>query len=269
MKIAAAQIACSLGDVDANIGKIRDFASRAKTNGADLIAFPEMVDTGYSMSVIRKLATPWTEGAVPALREMAKDLSIGIISGVSERDGSSIYNAQICIDAKGQIVASYRKTHLFTPAPIEEHKCFSPGNALTSFALGEGLRAGLSICYDLRFPELYRTLAIGNGANVFVISSAWPFPRVEHFRMLALARAIENQSYVIAANRVGMDDGVSFCGNSAIIDPYGVTIAAASGDREELIMGELSQDVVNSVRDKMPVLAHRRRDLYRNRRSDS
>ena len=173
----------------------------------------------------------------------------------------SIYNSQVFIDANGEVAAKYRKIHLFTAAPIEEHKCFAAGGEFTSVAVG-GLRFGLSICYDLRFPELYRTLAVEEEVRAFIISSAWPFPRVEHFRTLATARAIENQSYMIAANRVGMDDGVTFCGSSAIIDPYGVVIAAASTDREELIQAEISEEVVNSVRDRMAVFAQRRQDLY-------
>ena len=264
MKIAAAQIACALGDVDANVRKMRDFASRAKDAGADLIVFPEMADTGYSMPVIREHAKPWTEGAVPQLQEIAKTLGLGIISGLSEREGDSIYNSQVSIDAGGAIVARYRKTHLFSPPPIEEHKCFSPGGELMSFAAGP-LRIGLTICYDLRFPEVYRTLACEDGVNVFIISSAWPFPRMEHQRVLATARAIENQSYAILSNRVGKEDGVSFCGSSAIIDPYGVAIAAASADREELIVGEVVEEIIRSVRERMGVFAHRRPDVYKPR----
>ena len=127
----------------------------------------------------------------------------------------------------GAIVAKYRKTHLFAPAPVEEDKFCAPGHELISVELGP-LKFGLTICYDLRFPEIYRALALDHGANVFVISSAWPFPRVEHLRVLATARAIENQSYVILANRVGRDEGAPFCGTSAVIDPYGVVVAAAS-----------------------------------------
>jgi omega-amidase len=261
MKIAAAQISCSLGDLNANLLKIRDFSSRAKDAGAELIVFPEMVDTGYAMPVIQIHAAPWTDGAVPELQKIAKTLSIAIISGVSERDGSFIYNSQVCIAANGKIAAKYRKTHLFTAAPIEEHKCFSPGSEFTSFKIA-GLRLGLSICYDLRFPEVYRTLAVQDDVNVFIVSSAWPFPRVEHFRVLALARAIENQSYVIVANRVGADDGISFCGTSAIIDPYGVVIASASADRDELICSEISDEVLQSVRNRMAIFDHRRPELY-------
>ena len=132
---------------------------------------------------------------------------------------------------------------------------------MKSFPFG-GLRLGLSICYDLRFPEVYRTLAIEEKANVFILSSAWPFPRVEHFRILATARAIENQSYMIVSNRVGSDDGVTSCGSSAIIDPYGVVLASASADREELIHAEISREVVDSVRTRMAVFADRRKEIY-------
>src|SRR5207302_4547381 len=121
---------------------------------------------------------------------------------------------------------------------------------------------GLSICYDLRFPEMCRTLAVKHETNVILTSSAWPMVRIEHLRILAFARAIENQSYLILSNRVGTDDGVTFCGTSAIIDPYGTIIASASADREELIQAELSEEVIASVRNRMAVFAHRRRDLY-------
>src|SRR5438477_66546 len=116
MKIAAVQLVCTLGDVQANLKKIRDFCGRAKEKGVDLIVFPEASDTGYSMPVIRELAKPWTEGVVPALREMAKEFSVTIVAGVSERDNESVYNTQVFIDPKGEIAASYRKTHLFVGA---------------------------------------------------------------------------------------------------------------------------------------------------------
>src|SRR6266480_1631793 len=236
MRIAAAQISCSLGDPNANALKIRDFSAQAKKAGVDLIVFPEMTDTGYSMSVIQTQASPWTRGFVPQLQEIARGLSIAIVSGVSERDGESIYNSQIFVDGDGKVVSKYRKVHLFAGEPIAEHRCFSPGNEWTSFTFA-GLRFGLSIWYDLRFPEMYRKLAA--------------------------ARAIENQSYMIVANRVGTDEDVSFCGRSTIIDPYGVILASASQGREELIQAEISEDAVKSVRSQMEVFAHRRHDLYK------
>ena len=262
MKIAIAQVSCSLGDLEANLRTIEQFAERSKQGGAELIVFPEMVDTGYAMTVIRDHAASWTEGAVPRLRDLARKLSLSVVCGLSERDHDCIYNSQVVISHEGEIMARYRKTHLFRPPPIAEDRCFTPGDQLSDFRLGN-FCFGLSICYDLRFPEIYRQLAVARQVNVFVISSAWPFPRIEHFRILARARAIENQSYVIAANRVGTDDGVTFCGSSAIIDPSGVTLAAASSDEEELIQADLSIEAVAEVRRRMDVFADRRPDIYR------
>ena len=261
MKVAVAQISCSLGDPEANLLKVRHFSRRAKDTGAELIVFPEMIDTGYSMPVIRTHANHWNSGFVPELQETARELSIAIVSGVSERAGSSIYNSQVLIDSHGNILAKYRKNHLYAVAPVEEQTCFAPGDAFATFALG-GLHFGFAICYDLRFPEMYRKLATKQKVSAFIVSSAWPFPRLEHFRILAIARAIENQSYVIASNRVGKDDDLWFCGSSAIIDPRGVVIAAASADREELIQADLSEDLVISVRSRVESFAHRRPDLY-------
>jgi predicted amidohydrolase len=261
MRIAAAQISCTPGNLSENIDKVREFASRAKHSDAELILFPEMIDTGYSMPVIQKHATSWKEGAVLELQKIAKELSIAIVAGVSDREGSRIYNSQAFIDATGQVIAKYRKTHLVTAGPLDERPVFTPGDRFVAHKFGQ-LKIGLTICYDLRFPEVCRTLAVKQGANVFVNSSAWPFPRVEHLRTLALARAIENQSYLILANRVGTDAGVTLCGTSVVIDPYGVILAAASADREELLLAEISREVVDSVRQRMAVFDHRRPDLY-------
>jgi omega-amidase len=161
---------------------------------------------------------------------------------------------------------------LVTAAPLDERPYFTPGDTFVSckvdppsqsYGAAGKFNLGLTICYDLRFPEVCRALAVDHGTNVIINSSAWPFPRVEHLRILALARAIENQSYLILANRVGTDDGVTFCGTSAIIDPYGAIVASASVDREELIQAEISEEVINSVRSRMAVFEHRRRDIYR------
>ena len=262
MKIAAAQISCAPGEIGANLRKIREFASRAKKSGAELIVFPEMSDTGYSMPIIQKHASGWTEGAVPRLEQIAEELSIAIISGVSEREGGTIFNAQVFINGAGELVSSYRKTHLVTAAPLDERPVFAAGDKFVSCVAGGGFNFGLTICYDLRFPEVARKLALEHKINALIISSAWPFPRIEHLRVLALARAMENQVYVVLANRVGTDDGVTFCGSSAIIDPYGAILAGASADREELIMAEMSEEVLKSVRDRMRLYEHRRTDLY-------
>src|ERR1700744_1487199 len=112
MKVAAAQISCVLGDFDANLSKVREFAERAKKSGAELIVFPEMIDTGYSMAVIQKDARPWKEGAAWELQKIAKEASIAIVAGTSDRDGDAIFNAQALVSANGDVLAKYRKTHL-------------------------------------------------------------------------------------------------------------------------------------------------------------
>jgi omega-amidase len=261
MKVAAAQISCVLGDRAANLGKVRDFASRAKRSGAELVVFPEIVDEGYSMPTIKQHAVAWKEGAAPELQRIAKELALGIVCGISERVDESIYDAQVFLDASGKIVAKYRKTHLVTAAEFDERSCFSPGNEFVSCKIDK-FNVGLAICYDLRFPEMCRTLAIKHNVNVFIASSAWPSVRMEHLQVLARARAIENQSYLILANRVGTNDGVTFCGSSAIIDPSGAIVAVGSVDREELLEAEISSDVIDSVRSRIAVFAHRRPDLY-------
>ncbi len=261
MKVAAAQIACVPGAVATNLREIGQFAERAKEAGAELVVFPEMADTGYVMPVIQEAAQPWSKGAVPALREMARRLSLAIVCGVSQREGTAIYNAQVVIDAAGEIAGCYRKTHLFRCGALDETTCFTPGAEISSCDLG-GFRLGLAICYDLRFPEIFRRLATEERTTVFIVSSAWPFPRVEHLRVLSQARAIENQSYLVLANRVGSDDGTSFCGHSAVIDPAGAILAAGSADRAELIVADLEQADLTSVRQRMQVFAHRREELY-------
>src|SRR5258707_6003819 len=134
MKIAVAQISCSLGDPDTNLLKVRDFSRCAKDEaGAELVVFPEMTDTGYSMRVIRTHANHWNGGFVSKLQEIARKLSIAIVSGVSERDGSIIYNSQVLIDSHGEIAAKYRKTHLYAVAPVEEQTCFAPGDCFENF----------------------------------------------------------------------------------------------------------------------------------------
>lgn len=261
MKVAVAQIACAPGEIDTNLRKVAVFAGRARETGAELVVFPEVSDTGYVLPIIRESARMSAEGAGAVLAKLAQQLSIAILCGVAEREGDAIYNTQLLVDSAGQMVARYRKTHLFCAGSFDEGKCFAPGNEIVTHAMG-GLRLGLSICYDLRFPELYRAQAIGVGVNVFVVSAAWPFPRAEHLRILAQARAIENQSYLLLSNRTGSDAGLTFCGGSAILDPYGTLLAAAAPDREELLLADLSLETLTATRERMPVLTHRRASLY-------
>lgn len=260
MKIAAAQITCALGDVPANCAQIAAQAQQARDQGCDAIVFPEMTDTGYEVATIQKTASAWPGAAFNAVQEAAAKNNLHVFCGMSEVEGRRLYNTLAVFDPSGKLIGKYRKAHLFSPAPVNEDRCFKAGDALVVVHIGDW-KCGLMICYDLRFPEQARALAL-KGAEVLVIASAWQFPRVSHWNTLLAARAIENQAYVVAANRTGTDGAITFCGSSRIMDPYGVVVTSAAEDRPQLITGELSRETLDWVRGRMPVFRDRRPDLY-------
>lgn len=260
MKFAAAQMHCVLGDVPANCAQWVAFAEQAKKQGCDAIVFPEMSDTGYEVATIQKHASAWPGLPFDTAQKTAKRLGLHLFCGMSEREGGNIYNTLAVFNRSGELAGKYRKTHLFTPAPVNEDKCVTAGKSFDIVEV-DGFKCGLLICYDLRFPEIARTLAL-RGAEMLVMASAWQFPRVSHWNTLLAARAIENQIYIIAANRVGTDGPTTFCGSSRIIDPYGVIVASGAEDRSELIAAETNRETLDWVRQRMPVFRDRRKDLY-------
>jgi len=219
-----------------------------------------MVDSGYELSVIREKASSWDEAPFQAIQKIAVENGIHVIGGISEKEGERIFNSIAAFNPSGELLGKYRKAHLAAYPPLDEDSCISPGNFLAIIEIG-AMKWGLMICYDLRFPELSRSLVL-KGAEVLMLCSAWHFPRVTHWKTLTCARAIENQAYFIAANRVGTDGLVTFCGSGCIVDPYGVIVASAAEDREALIVGEISKENLISVRSRMPIFQHRRADLY-------
>ena len=158
----------------------------------------------------------------------------------------------------GKLAARYRKAHLFTLA--REPRFLKPGQSLTLAAI-EGLQWGIMLCYDIRFPEMARSLAL-RGAEVVVVPAAWPAARANHWSTLLAGRAIENQLYMIGANRAGSDGSLQFAGGSRVVDPYGVLLAAAPEAGEQLLIAELQKSRVDEVRASMPVFQDRRPDLY-------
>jgi len=252
MKIAAAQIECIPGDIEANCAQIPSLAEQAKANGCETIVFPEMMDTGYEMSAIQKAASPWPGPPFLAAQKAARKHALHLICGLSEREEERIYNSLAVFDPEGNLVGKYRKTHLLPLDPVNETRYLTPGNSLEIVQIGE-MKWGLLICYDLRFPEMSRQL-IMQGAEVLVVCAAWPFPRESHWQTLTEARAIENQCYVIAANRIGTDGPLTFCGSSRIINPDGTIEASASQDQKELLIAQIHRKNVSSFRASMPFL---------------
>lgn len=259
MKAAAVQLEAVVGQPEENLERAERLIRSAALAGCDLVVLPEMIDTGYVMDEVERSAGRWDELFVPGLRLIAKECDLNLVCGVSERLDDRIYNAVVAIDREGKISGHYRKVHLFSPAG-EDRAC-APGEGLVAVELDD-VRWGIAVCYDIRFPELVRRLVF-DGVKGLLIPSAFPFPRLDHWRVLLRARAMENQCIVVAANRVGTDGALTFCGASQIIDPYGTVVAAAGEIGEAVAATDLAIEQVDAVRSAIPALSAVRPEIYR------
>lgn len=267
MKTAIAQIDSVVGDVAANGDAIVGYIHQAASEGCEVVVFPEMSDAGYDMPHVVRCATSLSEGIVPRLSAAARQHGIAVICGVSERSGENVYNTIVVIARGGEVTATYRKIHLITAAPIFEQNYVTAGTELCIFTLGE-FRCGLMTCYDIRFPELARTLAV-KGVEVLFVPAAFPHSRIHHWKTITECRAIENQQYVVACNRTGIDAGVRFGGCSRIISPSGELTTAFDEDTTGLATAEISRTELRGVRNGLQIWQDRRPELYEAwRRSD-
>jgi len=258
MRVAVSQKKCLPGNIQVNISDCLNIIKAAREGEADLVVFPELSDTGYELNNISSdVAGYKNESPLGAIQKAAVKSGIAVVAGLTELSEFGLYNTAVAIDKEGAVIARYRKIHLYTP---NGEGVFTPGNEPVLFEF-MGFRFGVNICYDIRFPEFSRHL-FRSGMNVLIVPTAWPFPRVEHWNLLTRARAIENQCYVIGANRVGTDAGFTFCGNSRIVDPHGVMVASASEDQEELIFGNIDHSRIDFVRNRQPIRSHMRGDLF-------
>ncbi len=252
MKVCLAQTTCIPGDIETNCAQISALAEKAKAQGSYVIVFPEMLDTGYEIAAIRETASPWPGLPFDTASRVAKDYQLYLIIGLSELEKDKIYNTLAVFNPEGNLIAKYRKIHLMPLDPVNEEQHLKAGKSLEIVPIAD-MKWGLMICYDLRFPEMSREL-ISKGAEVLVACSAWPFPRESHWETLTQARAIENQCYVIGANRVGTDGPLTFCGSSRVIYPDGIGVESASPDQEELLFAEIARESVTSLRTQFPFL---------------
>ena len=261
LRIALIQTPIQLGDPEANVLHIRSLMEKAvgQTPKPDLVMLPEMWNTGYALEQIQEIADDRGEHSKEWLSSFAKKNDVFIIGGsIAEANGDQITNSMYVFDRQGEEIAKYSKIHLF--CLMNEEKYLVPGQELVTFPVNDDFKAGVSICYDIRFPEMARSLAL-NGAKVLFVPAEWPHPRLHHWRTLLMARAIENQMYVVACNTVGDNGEASFFGHSMIIDPWG-EIVAEGGEGEEIVTGELSLSLVDEVRSRIPIFQDRRPELY-------
>ncbi len=222
--------------------------------GGDLYLIPELWTTGYVQKSWAKLATEDTPATLEWMAEQAQTRRIWLAGSLIAANGDgTLANRFVLFNRKGNLVCQYDKAHLFRP--LHEDVYLQAGAALPPIVNVEGVRLSPAICYDLRFPEMFRRIAM-KGVDVFLVSSEWPFPRQHALRVLTEARAIENQSIVALANRVGSDtDGNNFCGGSGLFGPEGALAEVVS--TEGVAMVDISAEELQAIRASFPVLDHR------------
>jgi len=221
-------------------------AQQARAAGADLLVLPEMCASGFTM-VADKFAEPPDGPSSRALSTMAKDHQLWIIAGLSMRREGRYLHSALTFAPDGSLVATYDKQRLFGYA--KETTVYSAGTSPCVIQVG-GLSLGLFVCFDLRFPELFRE--VGAEVDACVIIANWPSARQRHWEVLTQARAIENQCYVVAVNRIGVGDGLEYSGGSLILDPWG-TRCDTPAPGSSLRIGELSRSTVSGVRKTFPL----------------
>lgn len=258
LRVAAAQMDVRLGDIDANLERARRLVADAREQGAELVVLPELWSTGYDLEHAPAHAARNQSAVLPALASLAERYGICIAGSLLLGDGlGRVRNTAVVHGPDGAVISEYAKIHLF--ALMAENRYLAAGDATPTFALPR-CTAATAICYDLRFPELFRSYAL-EGARVVLLPAEWPAVRVAHWRTLVCARAIENQFFVVACNRSGTSGSTAFAGHSMIVDPWG-TVLAEAGDGEGLLVETLELGRVDEARSQIDILGDRRADLY-------
>lgn len=263
--VAACQM-CSRLDKEANLKSAERLVRDAAGQGATLIGLPELFNCLGALPEMIAQAEPIPGPTSDWLSQLARELSItlcaGSITEKSSQQGKG-HNTSLIFGPTGELLGQYRKMHLFDVVipggpNITESDFMVPGEKIVLTDAAK-LRLGHATCYDLRFPELFRTLAAGQ-ADVLVIPAAFTFVTGrDHWEVLLRARAIENQAYVLAANQFGSHGaGLRSWGHSLIIDPWGEILAEGAGETEDVITATLQPARLSSVREKLPSLKHRR-----------
>jgi predicted amidohydrolase len=255
------------GDVDRNVAVGLGLLAQAAAEGAELAVLPELFARYGSQRDMRESAEPVGGPISTALAAAARGHAMWVLGGsICEAADGHVFNTSLLFDPQGHVVARYRKIHLYDvdlpgQEPIRESALFSPGEELVTHDVGD-LRLGMSICYDLRFPELYRGLMIAGATALAVPAAFQAFTGRAHWEPLLRARAIEEQAYVIAAAQWGPWGSPAgrhrTYGHSMIIDPWGAVIATADEEGDAVLLAELDPSEVRRVRATLPALGHRR-----------
>jgi omega-amidase len=258
ISISLAQMHLNFGQPSKNLERASQMIAQAAKEHSTCILFPELWTSGYDFEN-RFLHAQSNVSILDNLAELAQTYQISIGGSYLEVQGGNVlFNTHTWLVPDQPSSIKYQKIHLFRL--MDEDKWLQPGNQLvcTDFQWG---KAGLAVCYDLRFPEIFRKYALQDVRLVF-IPAEWPAARVSHWNTLLRARAIENQMFVVGVNCVGKIGNETFGGSSTIISPWGETIAEANSQDEQLITAEIDLDQVEEFRKKIPVFEDRRPDIY-------
>ena len=259
MKITCVQMDMLLGAPDGNFAKAAELIGEAAKGGADVIVLPETWNTGFFPK--EHLADLSDTDGARVKREiggLAAKYSVNIVAGsVANRKNGAVYNTSYVFDRSGKCISEYDKTHLFTP--MNEDGYFKKGEKLSRFEL-DGVKCGVLICYDIRFPELSGTLAL-RGLDMLFVVSQWPEAGIPHLLALTKARAIENQMFGACCNSCGTAEQTVYGGNSVIYDPWGEILAHA-GESECSVGADCDLSVLSGIRNSINVFNDRRPELY-------
>lgn len=257
--VSVGQMDVRIGEPETNLDRVCSWTAEAARRGSNLVVFPELWDTSYALDRAVELGSPLGEGRFAVVANLARQYRIHITGSLLELSGAgkAVYNAMVWFTPDGALAGVYRKTHLFRL--MNEDRYLTPGESARMLELPWG-QTGMAICYDLRFPELFRGYGV-QGAIMMVIPAQWPESRIAHWEILLRARAIENQMIVIGCNRVGQEGNVRFGGRSVVLNPQGVPLIEA-GDEETLLTATVDIAQVEETRRKIPVFEDRRPDIY-------
>jgi len=263
IKLALAQIRSKRESKSENLFKIEKLTLKAKQQGADLIIFPEMSLTGYVLlDQVYELAETIPGPSTEKIEALAKKTGMHIVFGMpelSEKTQATIFNTAVCVGPQG-LIGKYRKMYLPTHSVFEERRYFRPGYETAAFQTELG-NIGLTICYDVFFPEVYRLTRL-NGAQLIICISASPAVRRNYFEILTSARALENTAFLAYVNLAGVEDGLQFWGGSRLVGPTGDVLAKAKYDEEDFIVCEVDFGDLRAAETSIPTLKDLRPELF-------
>jgi deaminated glutathione amidase len=269
MRAGAVQLN-STEDVEANLDTANRLVREAAARGAELVVLPEKWSVLGTSEQMEAAAEPLDGRCISWAREVAAELGIDLVAGsiLEQVPGQAKHaNTSVHVGPDGEIKAVYRKLHMFDVevdgVTYAESDSEDPGEEIVLTTLADGTRLGMSVCYDIRFPELYREL-VAEGAEILAIPAAFTLATTrDHWEVLARARAIENQCFVMAPNQTGTHPGGNRSGGrSLIVDPWGLVLASAP-DLETAIVADLDFENLRGIRHRLPALSHRRPEIYR------